>query len=139
MSNARTDLLIFITVAFMTAIGLFVVQQVCASYIDMSYHADLNQRPGNDAKVARQKADAEKLAAGKLSIDRAKAVLAEKGRNGIGSIAPVRSDDLSPISGWIRARDFKPAVAHPIRTPRAPIAEPPPVMAAPVEPAPSAQ
>jgi hypothetical protein len=120
MSSARTELLVFITVAFMTAIGLFVVQQMYASYIDMSYHAAHHQREASTATQLRRKADADKLAGGsKISIERAKTVLAEKGRQGFGSIAPVRSEDLSAVSGWIRARDFKPAVAHPIRAPRA--------------------
>ena len=128
LSQGRSELFVFIGVAFATAFGLLVLQKGYESYIDASYHAKLAQLPANEAILALRQTESDKLqSGGKISIDRAKAALAEKGRNGFGVIAPVQSEDLSAVSGWIKAHDFKAAVAHPIRTPRAPVVEPAPV------------
>lgn len=137
MSNGRSELLVFLAATFATTIGLLVVQQGYASFIDMRYHAQLSEQPSNAARLVLRQEEADKLeSGGKISIERAIAALGEKGRNGFGSIAAQQSDDLAPISGWIQAKGFKPAVAHPIRTPRAPAAEPVAVPAV-VEPVPA--
>jgi hypothetical protein len=133
MSQARSELFAFIGAALATTIGIFVAQQLYFSYIDQAYHADLKLNAANKAIVDMRQAEADKLASGKIPLDRAKALLAERGRGGFGSVAPVQSSDLSPISGWIRLHSFKPAIAHPIRTAR--VAEPIAVPAV-VEPAP---
>jgi hypothetical protein len=117
--EGRSELFIYMGVAFAVAGGLFFLQTVYASYIDMSYHAELKTHGANEKLMAQREAEAQTLQSGKLSIDAAKQVIAEKGRSGHNTIAPTPSDDLSPISGWIRRPGFKPAVAHPIRLPRA--------------------
>jgi hypothetical protein len=87
--------------------------------------------------VAARDSDEKLLAAGKVPIAQAMQVLAQRGRAGFGSVSPNASEDLSALSGWIRSPSFKPVVAHPIRTARAPvvvapaapaIAEPAPVV-----------
>lgn len=139
-TTGRTELFTYMAAALSTAIGIFVVQQLYASYIDQSYHAELKQKGAVESVIAMKKGWADKLDAGKIPIEQAKALLATKGRTGFGSVAPVQSDDLSPVSGWIRMHDFKPAIAHPIRAPRAPEAVVPaaPVVEVAPEPAPVA-
>jgi hypothetical protein len=103
--------------------------------------------PAEGMLAARQE-DQAGLQKGKIPLDQAISRLAQRGRGSVNSIAPAPSADLSAISGWIHFPGFKPVVAHPIRTPRAPVAEvaqpaaadaaaPTPVQA-PAKPAPSA-
>src|SRR6476469_4210025 len=111
-TSGRSELFTYMAAAFSTTIGIFVVQQLYASYIDQRYHAELKQNGAVESVVAMKQGWADKLEAGKMPIEQAKAVLAQKGRTGFGAVAPVQSDDLSPISGWIRYHGFKPAIAH---------------------------
>jgi hypothetical protein len=118
MSTARSELFTYMAAAFATVLGLFTLQQVYGACIDVAYHAELAQRGPNEKLLALRKGETDTLGASKLSIDRAKSLLAEKGREGFGSVAPTQSDDLSAVSGWVRLHSFKPAINHPIRTAR---------------------
>lgn len=125
MSNdARSELFLFLGVAFATAIGLFVLNKWYLSYFDVHYHAKMAEAGPYESVVAAREDDQKALAGGKLPIDQAMQRLAQRGRVGFGSVAPTPSEDLSPVSGWIRHPAYKPVVAHPIRTPRAPAPKP---------------
>jgi hypothetical protein len=124
MSNAKNELFLFMAAAFATLFGLFVLHRGYASIIDVSYHKRLQDAGQSENVVTARQADQAALQKGKLPVDQAMARLG-KGRVTIGSIAPQPSRDLSPISGWIHHPSFKPAVAHPIRLPRPPVATPP--------------
>jgi hypothetical protein len=113
MSSARTDLFIFIGVALATTIGLFVLHKWYGSYLDQRYHAEIAQAGPSEALLAARDEERKLLDAGKVPLEQAMASLA-KGRPT--SVAPAPSQDLSPVSGWIYARGFKPATAHPVRT-----------------------
>jgi hypothetical protein len=121
MSNGRSELLLYMAAAFATAIGLFVLHKWYATYIDVQYHAQLAQHGPSESAVKARQQDAQQLAGGKLPIDQAMQRLAQRGRLGFGTISPTPSEDLSALSGWIHRPGFKPVVAHPIRTPRAPL------------------
>jgi hypothetical protein len=141
MADARTELFTFMGAAFATLIGLFVLHGWYASYIDVRYQDNLANRGPAEGMVAARDADQKQLAAGKLPIAQAMQALAQRGRTGFGSVSPNASDDLSAISGWIHSPHFKPVVAHPIRTARAPLVVAPAAPAivepaAPVTPAP---
>lgn len=125
-SSARTDLLIYIAVALTTTIGLFVVHTWYVTYLDQRYHAELATLPASEALLAAH----EEPTGGKLPIAQAMGQIAKTGRPA--SVTPAPSNDLSAVSGWIHARGFKPATAHPVRVPAAP------KPAAAVEPAPEA-
>jgi hypothetical protein len=135
MSNGRSELFTYLGAAFSTAIGLFVVHQLYASYIDVKYHERLAQAGPNEAVLAARDEDQKQLAKGKMPLDQAMQLLTARGRGAFASIAPAASEDLSALSGWIRHPSFKPVVAHPIRTPRAPVVAAPPPEAAEVPPA----
>jgi hypothetical protein len=142
MSNGRSELFIFLGVAFATAIGLFVANRLYATYIDRKYHAELAERAPHEAVLAAREEEQKLFAQGKMPLEQAMQRLSERGRAGFVPIAPAASEDLSPISGWIHRPGFKPVAAHPIRTPRAPaVVAPPPEAAepAPAEPAPAAK
>lgn len=137
MSNAKNELFLYIGAAFATLFGLFVLHRAYAAIVDVSYHKRLGQAGQAEALVAARQADEAALQKGKIPVDQAIARLG-KGRATIGSIAPQQSQDLSAISGWIHHPKFKPVVAHPIRLPRPPAAQPPKATeppAAPVAPA----
>jgi hypothetical protein len=128
MSDGRTELFTFVGAAFATTLGLFVLHGWYASYIDIRYHDQLAANGPAEGMVVAREADAKQLAAGKVPIEQAMQALAQRGRAGFSSVSPNASEDMSALSGWIRSPSFKPVVAHPIRTPRAPVA----VVAAPV-------
>jgi len=113
MSTARSDLLLFIAVALSTTVGLFVLHKWYASYLDVQYHAELDERAPSEALQAAREEEQKLLAAGKVPLAQAIDTVARQGRPA--SITPAPSDDLSPVSGWIQAKGFKPATAHPVR------------------------
>jgi hypothetical protein len=124
MSNAKNELFLYMAAALATLVGLFVLHRAYAAIVDVSYHKRLAQGGQAEALTAARQADEAALQKGKVPLDQAIARLG-KGRASIGSVAPQPSQDLSPISGWIHHPKFKPVVAHPIRLPRAPAAQPP--------------
>ncbi len=132
--DSRSEFFVYIGVACAVAGGLFAAQIFYGTYIDMSYHAQLMETAANEPLLAERATQREKLDNGKLPIEQAKALIAQRGRVGIGTIAPVQSDDLSAVSGWIRKPGFQAAVAHPIRVARAPIAPVPAAAAAVIDP-----
>ena len=139
MSNGRSELLIYLGAAFATLIGLFAVHWLYASYIDNRYHQQLAAGGPHESVLVARDEDQKLIAQGKIPLDQAMQLLTTRGRGGFTSIAPAASEDLSPISGWIRHPNFKPVVAHPIRTARAPeVAAPPPAAEPPVTPSASA-
>ena len=117
-SSARTDLLIYIAVALTTTIGLFVVHAWYATYLDQRYHAELATRGASEALLAAREEEQTALSGAKLPIAQAMSTIARQGRPA--SVTPAASADLSPVSGWIHARGFKPATAHPVRVPAPP-------------------
>jgi predicted metal-dependent phosphoesterase TrpH len=123
MSNAKSELFVYLGAAFATLIGLAVLQKWYGTYIDLRYHAELAAAGPAEGMLAARQDDQAALQKGKIPLDQAISRLAQRGRGSINSIAPAPSADLSAISGWIHQPGFKPAVAHPIRTPRAPVAE----------------
>ena len=124
MSNAKNELFIYLAAAFATLIGLFVVHRGYAAIVDVSYHKRLAEGGQSENVTAARQADEAALQKGKIPLDQAMSRLG-KSRATIGSVAPQQSQDLSAISGWIHHPKFKPAVAHPIRVPRPPAAQPP--------------
>jgi hypothetical protein len=121
MSNdGRNELFLYLGAAFATLIGLFVLQAWYGTYIDVHYHSQLALNGPAEGMVTARESDQKQLAAGKVPIERAMQELAQRGRTGFGSVSPAASDDLSALAGWIRSPSFKPVVAHPILTPRAP-------------------
>ncbi len=138
MSTRNSELFTFIGAAFCTAGALFAAQVLYGACIDISYHAKLNAAGPNQAAAAARTEQLAKLAAGRMPLEAAKQRLAQQGRDGFASIAPVASDDLSAVAGWIHHPSFKPVVAHPIRTPRVVPVEPPAEPAASVQAAPAA-
>jgi hypothetical protein len=136
MADARTELFIFMGAAFATLIGLFVMHGWYASYIDVRYQDSLANSGPAEGMVAARDSDEKQLAAGKVPIAQAMQALAQRGRAGFGSVSPNASEDLSALSGWIRSPSFKPVVAHPIRTARAPVVVAPAAPAI-AEPAPT--
>ncbi|HEX7480732.1 MAG TPA: hypothetical protein VF331_23225 [Polyangiales bacterium] len=142
MSTGKSELFTFIGAAFGTAAALFGAQTLYGVCLDLRFHAEKNAALESEVAVATRKSELQKLAAGKLPLEQAKQLLAERGRDGFGSVAARPSDDLSAVSGWIHHPNFKPVVAHPIRTPRViapePVAAPLAPVAAPT-PTPAAQ
>ena len=124
MSNAKNELLLYLAAAFATLIGLFVLHRAYGAILDLSYHKRIQEGGPSETVTAARQADEAVLEKGKIPLEQAMARLGH-GRATIGSVAPQPSQDLSPISGWIHHPNFKPAVAHPIRLPRAPAAVPP--------------
>ena len=140
MSNAKNELFLYMAAALATLVGLFVLHRAYAAIVDVSYHKRLAEGGQSEAVTAARQADEAALQKGKVPLDQAIARLG-KGRANIGSISPQQSQDLSAISGWIHHPSFKPVVAHAIRLPRAPAAQPPKATeppAASVAPAPPA-
>lgn len=123
MSNAKSELFVYLGAAFATLIGLGVLQAWYGSIIDLRYHADLAAAGPSEAMLTARQEDQAGLQKGKIPLDQAISRLSQRGRGSFNSIAPQASTDLSAISGWIYHPSFKPAVAHPIRTPRAPVAQ----------------
>jgi hypothetical protein len=124
MSNAKNELFLYMAAALATLVGLFVLHRAYAAVVDVSYHKRLAEAGPSEAVTAARQADEAALQKAKIPLDQAIARIG-KGRANVGSVAPQPSQDLSPISGWIYHPKFKPAVAHPIRLPRAPAAQPP--------------
>lgn len=124
MSNAKNELFLYMAAALATLVGLFVLHRGYAAIVDVSYHKRLAEGGQSEAVTAARQADEAALQKGKIPLDQAIARIG-KGRANVGSVAPQQSQDLSAISGWIHHPKFKPVVAHPIRLPRAPAAQPP--------------
>jgi hypothetical protein len=128
MSSARSDLFIIVGVALATTIGLFVLHKWYGTFLDMQYHARLEEAGPTEALLSAREEEQKALQAGKVPLSQAMDAVARAGR--APSITPAPSEDLSAVSGWIHQRGFKPATAHPVRVPVAPK----PVAAPPVEP-----
>jgi hypothetical protein len=124
MSNAKNELFLYMAAALATLLGLFVLHRAYAAIVDVRYHKRLQEAGPSEQAIAARQADEAALQNGKLPLDQAFARVG-RGRATIGSIAPQPSQDLSPVSGWIHHPKFKPVVAHPIRLPRPPAAQPP--------------
>ena len=141
MSTARSDLLIYVGVALSTTLGLFVLHAWYGTYLDQRYHDQLAQRGPSEALLAAREEEQAALKAGKLPLSQAMSAMARPGSRP-SAVTPAPSEDLSAVSGWIHARGFKPATAHPVRIAKAPKpveaapAQPLPMEAAPAEPAP---
>jgi hypothetical protein len=143
MSNGRNDLIVFLGAAFASLVGLVVLHEWYASYIDLRYHQHLAEAGPSEPMLAARQDDQAALQRAKVPLDQAISRLAQRGRDNVASITPAASQDLSAISGWIHHPAFKPVVAHPIRTPRAtgaaqPAAPASEAAALPSTPAPSA-
>jgi hypothetical protein len=137
MADGRTELFTFMGAAFATLVGLFVLHGWYASYIDVRYQDSIASSGPAEGMVAAREADEKQLAAGKIPIAQAMQTLAQRGRTAFGSVSPNASEDLSAVAGWIHSPHFKPVVAHPIRTARAPVVAAPAAPAI-AEPAPTA-
>jgi hypothetical protein len=141
MSTARSDLLLYIGVALATMIGLFVVHTWYGTFLDVRYHAALNERGPSEALLAAREEEQKALSSGKVPLTQAMSAIGRQGRPA--SVKPGPSEDLSAVSGWIHMRGFKPQTAFPVRVPKAakpaPAAEPTPEPAAttPATPAPA--
>lgn len=129
MPSARSDLFIYIGVALATTIGLFVLHRWYASYLDIRYHARLEEGGYAEALLAARDEEQKALGSGKIPLEQAMDALS-RGAGRAASIAPAPSEDVSAVSGWIHARGFKPATAHPVRAPKS-------ERRAPAEPAPT--
>jgi|GEM_PF-5246707 len=124
MSNAKNELFLYMAAALATLVGLFVLHRAYAAVVDVSYHKRLAEGGQSEAVTSARQADEAALQKGKIPLDQAIARIG-KGRANVASVSPQQSQDLSAISGWIHHPKFKPVVAHPIRLPRAPAAQPP--------------
>lgn len=120
MSNGKTELFVFLGAAFAALFGLVILQRLYASYIDVRYHARIDEAGPAEGWLTARQEDATKLQQGKLPLDQAIQQIAQRGRSSFNSIAPAPSQDLSALSGWIHRPGFKPVVAHPVRIARAP-------------------
>src|SRR4051812_11356329 len=119
VSQRRQELFVYMGAAFATAGALFAAQILYGSFIDQQYHATLKEAGPYQAVLDKREGGNKTLESGKIPLEAAKQLIVQKGRAGISSIIPTRSEDLSPLSGWIQHPAFKPVVAHPIRVPRA--------------------
>ena len=122
MSNAKSELFVYLGAAFATLIGLAVLQTWYATYIDRRFHAEIDAAGPSEGHLTARQADQAALQKAKIPLEKAISQLAQRGRGSFNSIAPAPSTDLSAVSGWIHLPGFRPVVAHPIRTPRAPVA-----------------
>ena len=139
MSDAQRDLFGFLGAALGVIVGLFVVQELYGSFLDVQAHAQLAEVGVFPELAAVRDAEAKKLAAAKVPIDEAMGAVAERGRAGIRSVAPVPSDDLSAMSGWIHRKGF---TAYVPRTAQAAVpaaVQPPPSEVAAPEEAPTGE
>lgn len=127
--DGRSEFFVFMTAAIGTAVTLFVVQQVYASYLDVDVvHAGWADAPRDAKIVAMREAEKQKLESGKLPIEKAMQALAQRGRGASNAIAPVQSEDLSAMSGWAFRHNFVPYTPRPAApTPAAVPAEGAPV------------
>jgi hypothetical protein len=134
--DARTELLTYMGVATVTVAALFGLQMWYASYLDVAVVHARSHAPLNSAVAARREEEHKKLSSGAMPIDKAKQLLAERGRTAVPQIAAVGSTDLSAMSGWMHRPGFKPY--EPRKQPAPPPA-PAPVEAQPAAaPAPAA-
>lgn len=107
--DARSELLAYIGSALITIVGLFGLQHWYATYLDTHVvHASLADEPQSEELTAQREQERQKLASGKLPIDKAKAALAQGSRRQFPSITPKPSEDLSAMSGWMHSPRFKP-------------------------------
>ena len=105
--DGRSEFLVYMGAAIGTAVTLFVVQQVYASYLDTSVvHGKWADAPRDAKIVAVRDAEHKALAGGKLPIEQAMAQLAQRGRGASNTIAPVQSEDTSAMSGWAFRHGF---------------------------------
>ena len=119
MTDGQRDLFGFVGAAFATMIGLFVVQELAGSFADVSLHAALADAGMFPELAVVRDAEKKKLASGKVPIDQAMRMIAERGRAGIRSVAPAPSEDLSPMTGWIHRHHFEVYVPRLPTTPEA--------------------
>jgi len=125
MSNAKSELFVYLGAALATLIGLAVLHKWYATYIDLRHHARMAEAGPIEGSLTARQEDQAALQKGKIPLDQAISRLAQRGLGSFNSIAPAPSSDVSALSGWIHLPGFKPVTAHPIRTPRAPVAQAP--------------
>jgi uncharacterized protein with PIN domain len=78
--DGRSEFFVFMGAAIGTTIALFLVQQVYASYIDVSVvHAVMQDAPRDAKIVAKRAAEKQRLASSKVTIDQAMEALAQRG------------------------------------------------------------
>jgi hypothetical protein len=143
--DARTELLTYMGVATVTVVALFGLQMWYASYLDVAVVHARSNAPLNPAVVAHHEEEQKKLSSGPMPIDKAKQLLAERGRTAFPTIAAVGSTDLSAMSGWMHRPGFKPyeprkqpaAAVAPVPVEAQPAAAPGQVAAAPAQAAPA--
>lgn len=125
MTDGQRDLFGFLGAAFAVLVGLFVLQELYGSFIDVQAHASLADAAMFPELAAARDAEAKKLAAGRLPIEQAMRGLAERGRAGFRSVAPAPSDDLSAMTGWIHRHHFQAYVpnAQPVAVAPEPVPE----------------
>jgi hypothetical protein len=118
MSTARSELLIYVGAALATVTGLFVLHFWYASFLDNRYHAQLAERGPAESLLAAREEEQKALGSGKVPLSQAISGFSRGVRPA--SVTPAPSEDLSAVSGWIHARGFKPATAHPVRVAKSP-------------------
>lgn len=125
--DGRSEFFVYMGTAIGTTVFLFLAQQVYASYLDVSLHAEWNDAPRDAKIVEKRAAEQGALSSGKLPIDKAIELLAQRGRGASNAIAPAQSSDVSAMSGWAYRHGF---TAY---TPRTTAPPPAPVETAPAE------
>lgn len=125
--DGRTELLTYMGTATVTIAALFGLQIWYATYLDAHVVHAPSDAPQNAAVAKLHQEEQQKLASSPLPLDKAKQLLAERGRGAFPKIAAVASTDLSAMSGWMHRPGFKPY------EPRKRPAPPEPVEAQPVE------
>lgn len=128
--SARDQFFQYLGIAGGSLLGLFALQGLVASYLDISYHAEIAEL-GSHEVVDKARADENARLSG---IGEAMGKLA-KGRSADALIVPRASDDVSAMSGWVHHPDF--AIYEPAApaAPAAPEVAPVVVAPAPAEPA----
>src|SRR5690242_8890745 len=102
MMNGRTELLVYLGTSIATAVGLFTLQAMYVSYIDVFVvHAPMETAAPDAKRVSTRDAEAKALSSGAVPIEKAIEMLAQRGRAVSNKIAPAPSTDLSAMSGWI--------------------------------------
>jgi hypothetical protein len=124
-SEPRTGLIL--RLGALCLVTLFVVHFGLSAYFDRMAKAEELRKRGNavpEALINLRADEKARLGEGAVPIDKAMAMLVEKGRMGAGpAITPTPSKDLGPLQGWSKM---------PGEVPAAMMAPPPPP--APVEP-----
>jgi hypothetical protein len=106
--DGRSEFFVFMGAAIGTAVTLFLVQQVYASYIDVNVvHGKWADAPRDAKLAAMREAEQQALSGGKLPIKQAIEQLGQRGRGSSNKIAPLQSEDVSAMSGWAFQHGFK--------------------------------